>query len=475
MYQFPLGVNSLPIFGAAWAPVKSKEQDDDLLYSGGIFFGGGGGARRSGVENRILFYSIEDAPVPYRLVHETDTYPCVCSSIAVDTTGKLLAACFGKSVHVYAIAQQGLVSLVEFVADQAPKDSHVTSLIFGARRNGKVLLATGGEDAVVRVWNIDISVENLEMACNVQPPVLEVETHPPDIKLSEGEVNGAEKRAKKGEPKTPQLPSLEDRELMCVALDRELKEHTKCITCVRWHARRKLILSSGKDGFVCLWNSYDGSLLSKLATSSGLPSAGSSALSRVQCRSCAISPSGSTIYTIQCGARGKAYATLWNEQQLKSHEAKASSQNATVMGFIPSKVSAVSDSPVTAADIRDDGGCMAVGNVDGKISTWSIKKHKFQKLAEYAAHDLPVTSMAFISDSLESSAYDLLATSADYKITLICSMAPPRTSAFMTVINTFACYLWGFLEALSTLLLVGIMLVFIVIVIHYLLFERDEW
>ncbi len=46
------------------------------------------------------------------------------------------------------------------------------------------------------------------MACNVQPPVLEVETHPPDVKLSEDEVNRAEKRAKKGEPKTPQLPSL---------------------------------------------------------------------------------------------------------------------------------------------------------------------------------------------------------------------------------------------------------------------------
>ncbi len=39
------GVNSLPIFGAAWASVKSKEQDDDLLYSGGIFVGGGGGVQ----------------------------------------------------------------------------------------------------------------------------------------------------------------------------------------------------------------------------------------------------------------------------------------------------------------------------------------------------------------------------------------------------------------------------------------------
>ncbi len=37
------GVNSLPIFGAVWAPVKSKKQDDGLLYTGGIFVGGGGG------------------------------------------------------------------------------------------------------------------------------------------------------------------------------------------------------------------------------------------------------------------------------------------------------------------------------------------------------------------------------------------------------------------------------------------------
>ncbi len=37
------GLTSLPIFGAAWAPVKSKEQDDGLLYAGGFFVGGGGG------------------------------------------------------------------------------------------------------------------------------------------------------------------------------------------------------------------------------------------------------------------------------------------------------------------------------------------------------------------------------------------------------------------------------------------------
>ncbi len=48
------------------------------------------------MNNRISFYAIEDAPVPCRLVHETDTYPAVCSSMAVDPTGRLLAACFGK-------------------------------------------------------------------------------------------------------------------------------------------------------------------------------------------------------------------------------------------------------------------------------------------------------------------------------------------------------------------------------------------
>ncbi len=45
-----------------------------------------------------------------------------------------------------------------------------------------------------------------------------------------------------------------------------------------------VMLLTDDPRFVCLWNSHDGSLLSKLATSSGLPPAANPASLKVQCR-----------------------------------------------------------------------------------------------------------------------------------------------------------------------------------------------
>jgi hypothetical protein len=167
-------VLGFPAYCAEWCCVPLDDVEGSSAAA--IAVGGGGGGSKSGVPNRIAIFSVTavDGKPEIKFAHETDTSPAVASGLAVDSTGRLLAACFGKEIAVYAVKPTGLVLLTQFTADWAKQDPTVTSIAFrpaqsaaevaAAIADGKqqagycsYMLASGGDDGGVRVWKISIS------------------------------------------------------------------------------------------------------------------------------------------------------------------------------------------------------------------------------------------------------------------------------------------------------------------------------
>jgi hypothetical protein len=176
-------VLNFPAYCAEWCCVPIDDVEGSSAAA--IAVGGGGGGSKSGVPNRIAIYSVTTVGgVPeIKLAHETDTSPAVASGLAVDSTGKLLAACFGKDIAVYAVKPTGLVLLAQFTADWAKQDPTVTSIAFkpaqsadavaaavtaGVQQAGHstYMLASGGDDGGVRVWKLSISEQVLKNLCS---------------------------------------------------------------------------------------------------------------------------------------------------------------------------------------------------------------------------------------------------------------------------------------------------------------------
>jgi hypothetical protein len=172
-------VLGFPAYCAEWCCVPIGDVEGSSAAA--IAVGGGGGGSKSGVPNRIAIYSVTTVGgVPeIKLAHETDTSPAVASGLAVDSTGKLLAACFGKDIAVYAVKPSGLVLLAQFTADWAKQDPTVTSIAFRPAQSADAaaaaaisagvqqadqctfMLASGGDDDAVRVWKLSISQQVL--------------------------------------------------------------------------------------------------------------------------------------------------------------------------------------------------------------------------------------------------------------------------------------------------------------------------
>ncbi|CAM9894901.1 unnamed protein product, partial [Discosporangium mesarthrocarpum] len=286
MYQPPI-VN-FPVFSVAWA----SETDDKGNTTPAIAAVGGGGAGKTGVGNKISLIGFDGATggrPSHNIEFELETSPHTSNFVTVDDSGQLLAAAFGRNAHIYASGPSGLVLLAEFKVDEAEKESGINSMAFaspllGGRGQSKSegtrwLLATGGEDGVMRVWV-----------------------------LSTG--NGSECAPRKGGGSNANRQ--EKMDSLKAALVGECRGHLKPITCLRFHPCRDIILTSSKDGTSRLgaWDWQQGREVALLPATVGLPpsvSAGS-----VMCRSCCFSPDGERAFTAQSAPRGKAYVTEWS-------------------------------------------------------------------------------------------------------------------------------------------------------------------
>ncbi|CAM9348759.1 unnamed protein product, partial [Choristocarpus tenellus] len=217
MYQPPI-VN-FPVFSVAWASTTNEEGKT----SPAVAAVGGGGAGKTGVGNKISLITIKGGsePLSHVIERELETSPDTSNCVTANESGQLVAAAFGKSSRIYANAPSGLHKLAEFEVDEATKDSGINSMAFAnSKGDSGELLATGGEDGSLRVWQLSASE---------------------DVKESdEGEEGEA---TADGDAKPPQTGSLK------ATMLRVCKGHTKPITCVRFHPTfQRVIVTSSKDG-----------------------------------------------------------------------------------------------------------------------------------------------------------------------------------------------------------------------------------
>eukprot|EP00752_Nemacystus_decipiens_P006396 g5761.t1 len=407
MYQPPI-VN-FPVFSVTW----SESTDADGNSSPAILTAGGGGAGKTGVGNKISLIAIKGGTnqPSHAIAHEVETSPETCNCVAASENGQLMAAAFGKIVRVYASNPSGFHPLADVRADYAEKESGVNSMAFVQRKpgmsggngetEGVTLLATGGEDGVLRVWELRADT------------------------LTDGSDDGDGER----------LPSIS------IDIIGECKGHAKPVTCVRFHRSAAVVLTASKDGTCRLWDWERGSEAALLPTTSGLPPTAAAAKApAIMCRSCCFSPDKpDAIFSVQSGPRGSAYVTEWRyalRQDITGGEG-------LLYDVKPVKVTLASPHPATSLSVRDDGTRLAVGNVEGTVLVYRLPG--FAKVMEYPAHDLPVTGLGFSprEAGVALGGYDLLAGSADYKITLFKSqgsaakLAAKQTLAFLWSVVVF--------------------------------------
>ncbi|CAM9462851.1 unnamed protein product [Ectocarpus sp. 13 AM-2016] len=406
MYQPPI-VN-FPVFSVIW----SESTDANGASSPAVLAAGGGGAGNTGVGNKISSIAIKGgAQQPsHAIAHELETSPETCNCVAASGNGQLLAAAFGKNVRIYASNPSGFHQLAQVEADFATKESGVLSMAFLDRNNsgsdgsretdgGVMLLATGGEDGVLRVWELQA-----------------------DARTGSGDGREGERP-----------PSLS------VHMVHACKGHEKPVTCVRFHPSGALVLTASKDGTCRLWDCERGSEAALLPTTSGLPPTASTAKAPViMCRSCCFSPDRpDAIFSVQSGGRGNAYVTEWRYSVRPDDDTPGG--RGVACEVKPVKVSLVSPHPATSLSVRSDGARLAVGNVEGTVLVYRLPG--FAKVMEYPAHDLPVTGLGFASREVGAAlgGYDLLAGSADYKISLFKSQG----NATKLAVRQMMVFLWS--------------------------------
>ncbi|CAM9543911.1 unnamed protein product, partial [Hapterophycus canaliculatus] len=350
MYQPPI-VN-FPVFSVTWS--ESTGADGDSTPA--VLTAGGGGAGNTGVGNKISLIAVKGgvSQPSHAIAHELETSPETCNCVASSDNGQLMAAAFGKNVRIYASNPSGFHQLAEVRADFAEKESGVNYMAFVDRKGGEssgdrgnrganggvTLLATGGEDGILRVWELRADTRGAWLS---------------DV----------------GEDDQP--PSLS------VDLMRECKGHTKPVTCVRFHPSGSLILTASKDGTCRLWDCERGLEAALLPTTSGLPPAAAAAKAPViMCRSCCFSPDKSdAIFSVQSGPRGNAYVTEWRYSVRRND----SGDVGVLCEVKPVKVSLVSPHPATSLTVRGDGTRLAVGNVEGTVLVYRLPG--FAKVGSY--------------------------------------------------------------------------------------------
>lgn len=121
-------------------------------YGPFVYFGGGGGYE---IKNKIVGYRIEaDSEFLTKIVHEESTGDGVANFMMMaKDNSNILVALVDHSVHFYTADNKTgkLEQVHSFQADFADENP---SLNHAALSNDNMLLATGGDDKIARVYQL---------------------------------------------------------------------------------------------------------------------------------------------------------------------------------------------------------------------------------------------------------------------------------------------------------------------------------
>ena len=358
-----------PCFDMTWVEFPGK---DKIAYA--MLPGGGGGAR-TGVKNQIQVMKFAGKS-GFELVQSFDADSKLCCAISSATLSEevILCAAVDKTCILYSLtlgSDKKVIFLkkTEFNADfgSDPASCINCSCIFQSSEKDIVLI-TCGDDAIVRVWNLDIGLV-------------------------------AGKRDKNREWKVTNR---------C-----ELKGHSGPVMAVCVHPTLPIAATGSRDGSCRVWDvSRLGSLVHHIELLDGTSGA---APKKLECRGCCFSEDGSALYLIQSGRVGSTQIVKYNIQ-----DSKDKGSEGALPSFVVDKAVVCNKVPSTRLRVNMAANALAVGGSDGTVTLFDLDTLK--RRSSKQCHDMPVTGLTFCPITLseneaeQSKTIFIVSCSADYSL-----------------------------------------------------------
>jgi WD40 repeat protein len=389
-----------PCFDMTWVRFPGKD-----MISYAMLPGGGGGAR-TGVKNQIQVMRFAGKS-GFELVQSFDADSKLCCAVSSATIADevILCTAVDKTCILYSLAltsdkKVDFVKKVEFVADfgSDPNSCINCSCIFKSIDN-EIILITSGDDAIVRVWNLEIGLAGGNHDKNK------------DWKISN----------------------------RC-----ELKGHTGPIMAVCVHPTLPIAATGSRDGSCRVW---DVSRLGLLIYCIELSDGTSSTLStkRLECRGCCFSDDGLALYLIQSGRVGSTHLIkyFFHSKVGEGSIPKFAAEVAVLCNKVPS----------TRLRVNAASNTLAVGGSDGTVTLFDLDTLKRRSCKQ--CHEMPVTGLSFCPVRLSESGIDqpdtifIVSCSADYSLASM-NLAPRAdwftllvriTLVVMAIVALYALYL----------------------------------
>ncbi|TMW66694.1 hypothetical protein Poli38472_014006 [Pythium oligandrum] len=392
-----------------------------LSYAHGYFaICGGGGSLKSGIKNTVDIYQLSDSdPTGFVKDISADTGIELASGVAFSHDGVLIAVSVNASCWIYEIdkQQKAMKLLITFRTDFAAEESSQTSACFVG--NGTLL--TGGEDGVVRVWQLSQDLTPHDKAAGTSSALASAT---PDNKPSVGDIAVSDSYK--------------------VTLTREYRGHTKRIREIHVEpSHRNLVASSSEDQSCHLWRLNEFSPVFKFSKDDAIDTAYQMlklkplvGVKKHQFRCVRFSNDGRSLFTVLTPARGDTLLLKWKPittTQTKTDEWMWVIDAAAVTG----------DRPVASLCVSHDDCFVSTAAVSGEVRVYETTALRSYKRHGKIEHNFAITGMSFVIPSHpRATALRLVTGGADKMV--LCHIVPreggeviPGMVAFRSAIKSF--------------------------------------
>jgi WD40 repeat protein len=319
-----------------------------------IIYAGGGGSSKSGVGNAIIAADL--SYVGLAELCKLDTGLELCSFVCVSRRKSMLVAVFGSRFRLCKLnglrrgSQRQKQIIVAAENHRSDFNDSINSCTINCESS---LLATGGDDGVLRIWALS-GDENDRLKCTLTK--------------------------------------------IC------MPGHEAPITDCSFSEAGHLVVTASKDGTCRVWSlGGNGTTVCVVSAQNAVPLC--KFRGKLIVRACKFIGNDSLV-SIQSGSRGSAFVSKWSL-------ATSRDTNSTVNVTIAAKRQ-ISRHPVSAVSLGD--GSVAYGDVEGVIGFSSINDLA-PLGPKVQVHELPVTALAMASTNAMSGALPCaLSVSADYRV-----------------------------------------------------------